>query len=149
MPELPFAFILLKPRPVLLEMEANQATLIDGWDRKEEPLIAFAAAFFRSIYKGLDGTVLLSVPTAVAREVYSSIAGATFFLRVGAHHFLLLLYQRNPPTILIWRFIHSKLHSFKKNSFISMHCALLLLPTRNRIHLHLFSLAVMPVSFLL
>jgi len=59
-------------------MEANQATLIDGWDRKEEPLIAFATAFFRSIYKGLDGTVLLSVPTAVAREVYYAIAGATF-----------------------------------------------------------------------
>lgn len=32
-------------------MKANQATLIDGWDRKEEPLIAFAAASFRSIYK--------------------------------------------------------------------------------------------------
>lgn len=58
-------------------MEANQATLIDGWDRKEEPLIAFAAASFRSIYKGLDGTVLLSVPTAVAREVDYPIAGAT------------------------------------------------------------------------
>ncbi|KAM7249860.1 hypothetical protein ACFE04_019639 [Oxalis oulophora] len=43
---------------------------------QEEPLIAFAAAFFRSIYKGLDGTVLLYVPTAVAREVYSSIAAS-------------------------------------------------------------------------
>lgn len=51
----------------------------------------------------------------------------------------------NPPTILIWRFIHSKHHSFKKNSFISVHCALLLLPTLypwNRMNLHLFSLAV-------
>ena len=39
--------------PVLLKMGANQATLIDRWDRKEEPLIAFAAASFRSIYKQL------------------------------------------------------------------------------------------------
>ncbi|KAH0676529.1 hypothetical protein KY285_024330 [Solanum tuberosum] len=35
------------------KMGANQATLIDRWDRKEEPLIAFAAASFRSLYKQL------------------------------------------------------------------------------------------------
>lgn len=33
--------------PVLLKIGANQVTLIDRWDRKEEALIAFAAASFR------------------------------------------------------------------------------------------------------
>ena len=69
----------------LLKMEANQATLIDRWDRKEEPLIAFAAASFRSIYKGLDGTVLLSVFLRGKRGLLSN-SGCSF-LRVGAHSF--------------------------------------------------------------
>ena len=68
--------------PVLLKMGANQATLIDRWDRKEEPLIAFAAASFRSIYKGLDGTVLLSVFLRGKRGLLSN--SRCSFLRVGS-----------------------------------------------------------------
>lgn len=58
-------------------MKANQATLIDGWDRKEEPLIAFAAAFSDRYTRGW--TVRFFFPFFyVAREVYYPIAGATF-----------------------------------------------------------------------
>ncbi|KAH0781519.1 hypothetical protein KY290_001117 [Solanum tuberosum] len=39
--------------PVILKMGENQETLVDRWDRKEEPLIAFAAASFQLIYKQL------------------------------------------------------------------------------------------------
>lgn len=53
-------------------MEANQATLIDGWDRKEEPLIAFAAASFRSIYKGLD--VITGSHAGAIRGLIASLA---------------------------------------------------------------------------
>jgi hypothetical protein len=69
-------------------------------DRKEELLIAFAAASFRSIYKGLDGTILLSVPTAVAREVYYPIAGATFCLRVGTLSSIEMVWGQRTDTLL-------------------------------------------------